>query len=305
MMTWYYLQPVSCSEGRGCLMAIFYYKLKIISRGKGYSAISAAAYRACEKLCNPYDGRIADYARKGGNVFKNILLPTHAPIELYDREKLWGSLEEIEKNKRAQLCREITVALPKELELQEQIKLVQDYCLKNFVDKGMACDINIHDKGDGNPHAHIHLPMRAFDTSSKSIWASKQKKIYMLDESGKKIYDKEKKQYACRTEATNNWGNKENLINWRKSWAQEVNRSLERNNINESIDYRSYHERGIKDVIPQFHEGKKNHMVEETFSLKINQRIRECNIVGATIIKDIALIYKEYNKEEEERNRRR
>jgi ATP-dependent exoDNAse (exonuclease V) alpha subunit len=284
-------------------MAIFYFKLKIISRGRGGSAINAAAYRACEKLYNPYDGRIADYTRKTGNVYQNIILPENAPVEFCNREKLWGSLEEIEKNKRSQLCREITVALPKEFDLDEQIKLVNEYCHKYFVEKGMACDINIHDKGDGNPHAHILLPMRGFDINGN--WKSKQVKIYVLDGNGNKQYDKVKKQYLCRTEVTNDWGSKECLQNWRKNWVQEVNLSLERNNIEARIDYRSYKEQGIQNIIPQYHEGKKHHMVENTFALNINQKIQECNIMGATIIKSINLIYKEFNKEDEERNKRR
>ncbi len=31
----------------------------------------------------------------------------------------------------------------------------------NFTDRGMCADICIHDKGDGNPHAHIMLTMRS------------------------------------------------------------------------------------------------------------------------------------------------
>lgn len=284
-------------------MAIFYFKIHIISRGKGGSAISAAAYRACQELYNPYDGHISDYTHKTGNVYSQIFIPDNTPDCLLNREKLWGSLEAAEKNKRAQLCREVTVALPKELELKEQIKLVNAYITENFLSKGIVCDINIHDKGDGNPHAHILLPMRGIDENGQ--WANKQRKIYTLDEVGNKIYDKEKKQYACRTEPVNDWGNKENLISWRKNWAKEVNHALEQNGIEARIDYRSYKEQGIRDRLPQTHEGKKHHIVEDTFSLNINQQIKECNLLGSIIVEEMALIYKEYTKSEEEQIRRR
>ena len=33
--------------------------------------------------------------------------------------------------------------------------LIRDYCREFFVSKGMIADFAIHDKGDGNPHAHI------------------------------------------------------------------------------------------------------------------------------------------------------
>ena len=47
-------------------MAIYHCSIKIISRGKGKSAVAAAAYRSGEKLVNEYDGAIHDYTRKGG-----------------------------------------------------------------------------------------------------------------------------------------------------------------------------------------------------------------------------------------------
>ena len=37
-------------------MAIYHCSIKIISRGKGKSAVAAAAYRAGEKLTNDFDG---------------------------------------------------------------------------------------------------------------------------------------------------------------------------------------------------------------------------------------------------------
>ena len=36
----------------------------------------------------------------------------------------------------------------------------------------------IHDKGDGNPHAHILLTMRAMDETGK--WLPKSRKVYDL-----------------------------------------------------------------------------------------------------------------------------
>ena len=56
-------------------MAIFHHCIRIVSRGKGKSAIAAAAYRAGEKIKNEYDGIIHDYTRKGGVVHTEILLP--------------------------------------------------------------------------------------------------------------------------------------------------------------------------------------------------------------------------------------
>ncbi len=60
-------------------MAIYHCSIKVISRGKGKSAVAAAAYRAGEKITNEFDGMTHDYTHKGGVVHTEILLPDHAP----------------------------------------------------------------------------------------------------------------------------------------------------------------------------------------------------------------------------------
>ena len=141
-------------------MAIYHLCIKIISRGKGKSAVAASAYRSGEKIKNEYDGIVHDFTRKGGIAHTEILLPQNAPQEFLDRGTLWNSVEKIEKSKNSQLAREIEVALPKESDREKQIELVREYVKENFVKEGMCADIALHDKNDGNPHCHILLTMR-------------------------------------------------------------------------------------------------------------------------------------------------
>lgn len=82
-------------------MAIYHLSIKIISRGKGKSAVASAAYRAGETITNEYDGIPYDYMRKCGVVHTEILLPEHASKEYKDRAVLWNAVEQIEKNKNA------------------------------------------------------------------------------------------------------------------------------------------------------------------------------------------------------------
>jgi len=144
-------------------MAIYHLQIKIISRGKGKSAVAATAYRAGEKIKNEYDGMEHDYTRKGGIVHTEILLPANAPPEYADRTDLWNAVEKTEKAKNSQLARELEIALPKELSLLQNKALVRDYVKTHFVEHGMCADIAIHDTGGGNPHAHIMLTMRPFN----------------------------------------------------------------------------------------------------------------------------------------------
>ena len=59
-----------------------------MSRGKGKSAVAAAAYRSGEKITNEWDGMTHDYTRKRGVVHTEILLPPHAPPSFSDRATL-------------------------------------------------------------------------------------------------------------------------------------------------------------------------------------------------------------------------
>lgn len=113
------------------------------------------------------------------------MLPANAPPEFADRSFLWNSVEKIEKSKNSQLAREIEIAIPHELTRQQQISLVREYVKENFVDNGMCADIAIHDKKDGNPHAHIMLTVRPLNEDG--TWGAKSKKEYILDKDGEKI----------------------------------------------------------------------------------------------------------------------
>lgn len=266
-------------------MAIFHLSVKMISRGKGKSAVAAAAYRSGEKITSDYDGITHDYTRKRGVVMTEILLPRNAPIRFYNRFRLWNAVEKIEKAKNAQLAREVEVSIPKELNFEEGYHLVKEFCNRNFVDKGMIADICFHDKGDGNPHAHIMLTVRPFNEDRS--WGSKQKKVYILDENGEKIYDKKKRQYKCKSVPTTDWNDRGNVEKWRKNWEELCNKYLEKSGHDERIDHRSYERQGLE-ILPTKHLGTAASQMEKR-NIKtdrgetnrhikmVNKMIRFCN----------------------------
>ena len=244
--------PSSPNERNGGdTIAIYHCSIKIVSRGKGKSAVAAAAYRSGEKLTNEWDGLTHDYTKKGGVVHSEILLPAHAPPAFSDRSTLWNSVELSEKSNNAQLAREVEIALPVELSREEQTRLVRDYCSSQFVSKGMVADFNLHDTGGGNPHAHILLTMRPLD--EKGAWLPKSKKEYVLDENGEKIRLPSGR-YKTRKVDLVDWNNRENAEVWRRAWADLANEYLAQNNRPERIDHRSYERQGI-DQIPTVHVG--------------------------------------------------
>ena len=258
-------------------IAIYHCNISIVSRGKGKSAVAAAAYRSGEKITNEWDGMTHDYTRKRGVVHTEILLPPHAPPSFSDRAALWNSVELYEKAGNAQLAREIDAALPIELSREEQIRLVREYCSSQFVSRGMCVDFAIHDTDKGNPHCHIMLTMRPLD--ERGAWAAKSKKEYDLDENGERIRLPSGRYKTHKVDLTG-WNDKGNALLWRKAWADISNAYLERAGSPERIDHRSNAERGI-DELPTVHMGVAACQMEKkgiaTEKGELNRNIQKAN----------------------------
>ena len=258
-------------------IAIYHWNIGIVSRGKGKSAVAAAAYRSGEKLTNEWDGMTHDYTRKGGVVHTEIMLPPHAPPSFSDRSTLWNSVELYEKAGNAQLAREIDAALPIELSREEQIRLVREYCSSQFVSRGMCVDFAIHDTDSGNPHCHIMLTMRPLD--ERGAWAAKSKKEYDLDENGERIRLPSGRYKTHKVDLTG-WNDKGNALLWRKAWADISNAYLERAGSRSRIDHRSNAERGI-DELPTVHMGVAACQMEKkgiaTEKGELNRNIQKAN----------------------------
>ncbi len=145
----------------------------------------------------------------------------------------------------------------------------------------MCCDFAVHDKGDGNPHTHIMLTMRAIDENGK--WLPKCRKVYDLDEHGNRIGE--------HREDTVDWNKKENAEIWRHAWEEKVNEYLEKNNRPERIDMRSYERQGI-DLVPTVHLGpaasEMERRGEETILGTLNRDIVKFNSVRKHLRKALA-----------------
>ena len=283
--------PISSTERRCVFTAIFHCPIQIIQRSQGKSAVAAAAYRSGEKLVNEWDGLTHDYTRKGGVVHVEIMLPSHAPPEFQDRSTLWNSVEQIEKSSDAQLAREIEVALPVELSRSEQLALVRAFVKDNFINAGMCADFAIHDKGTGNPHAHIMLTIRPIKENGK--WGAKCRKVYDLDSQGQRIPDG-KGGWKNHREDTTDWNRRENAEKWRAAWAAYTNQALEAAGRPERIDHRSYKRQGV-DKIPTVHMGPAASQMErrgiQTEKGSINREIAADNKLLKEIKARITRLY--------------
>ena len=228
-----------------------HFDIKIVQRSNRQSAVASAAYQSGERLFSEYDQKQKYYSHKSEIVHTEIMLPPHAPPEYADRNTLWNSAEAQEKQWNSQLARRFVLAIPREIPPEQYAGLIRDYCREFFVSKGMIADFAIHDKGDGNPHAHILLTMRAMD--EKGRWLPKSRKVYDLDKNGERIRLPSGR-WKSHKENTVDWNDRKYAEIWRQGWADTANRYLEANDRPERLDLRSYARQGIEQI-PTVHMG--------------------------------------------------
>ena len=242
-------------------MAIYHFSVKDIGRGKGRSAVACAAYRSGEKLnCERY-GLEQDYTKKTGVEYKKIYAPENAKKELLNREKLWNTVEKVENRKDSNLAREFEIAFPHEINAEQRQEMLDELCQKIVDRHNVVVDAVIHaphtagGSDERNYHAHIMFTGRQLDRKTGDF-AKKRNRDFNKEKSS------------------------ETVTQWRKDFADIVNRQLERIGCDERVSHLSY--KDLKyDLEPTIHEGAKvtelrRQGIETEISLA-NDAIRERN----------------------------
>lgn len=200
-------------------MAIYHFRVQVLSRSDNRSAVFAAAYRAGVKLFDERLGQEKDYTNKRRPLYKTILAPDCAPSWVKERSLLWNAVEAAETRKDAQVARELEFSLPAELSLPRLIELVKGYVTQEFVKLGMIADVAINKPKRGrnklNVYAQVLLTTRYITSAGF----------------GAKNRD---------------WNSKQLLKKWREQWAVHANKALEAAGHKERIDHRSMEEQGIE-----------------------------------------------------------
>ncbi|WP_456275063.1 MobQ family relaxase [Bacillus sp. AK031] len=211
-------------------MAIYHFSVQVISRGKGQSAVAAAAYRSGDRLMDERTGEEKFYQREH-QPDTMILTPSNSPDWVQDRERLWNEVEKSETRINSRLAREINIALPRELNHDQQRELIRNYVQEQFVNQGMIADIAIHRDDKENPHAHVMLTTREMT----------------VEGFGPKNRD---------------WNKKELLEQWREEWTNHANKALEKEGIQDRISHLSHEARGLEQL-PTVHLGYVAHEMEK------------------------------------------
>ena len=269
-----------------------HFSISITSRSRNESAMAGASYYLGQKLYSEYDHEWkyphSDPARVRHT---EVMLPPNAPREYADRQTLWNAVDAAEKSRSAQTARRFVITLPRELTYEQNLALIRAYCQEQFVDKGMICDLYYHDSGNGNPHVHLMLTMRAMDEHGR--WLPKTKTAYVLDENGERVRGATGKWLRERID-TVDWSDQKYAEIWRHEWEVAQNQALEAAGRTERVDMRSFERQGITDLEPQIHLGPEASALEHkgvtTTRGERNREIKRVNAIIRGLQKTIATL---------------
>ena len=220
-------------------MKTVFMRARNIGKSNNKSAIAASAYRSGTQMYDATKDKTYNYSNKKEVVYDTIMLPPNAPPEYQNKQTLWQTIQDNETTSDARYCKDIMIAIPRNLTQEQRVELVNQFLFENFLSKGYICQFNIHDKGDGNPHAHILVSARPLDKNGK--WAEvKSKRVYKLDAQGNKIpiidkkTGKQKIGERGRRMWQREWAKQDpldqasSLADWKKSWRDLCNQVLEK-----------------------------------------------------------------------------
>jgi MobA/MobL family len=217
-------------------MAIYFLNLKSLGRASGSSSVSAAAYRAGERIKDERTGRTYDHSGRQDVLHKEIMLPNQFAAEnmawAKDRSNLWNMAERVEARGVARTAREYLVALPPELSPQARINLVKGFSRELVERYGFALDIAIHAPrnypGSDPRNFHAHLLATTREVTPTGLGAK----------TALEWSDTRRRQHGLGRAVGE-------LLYVRERWAMAANAALEKEHVNARIDHRTLKAQGI------------------------------------------------------------
>ncbi|MBM5832994.1 MobA/MobL family protein [Staphylococcus epidermidis] len=247
-----------------------YFMLRVTNINRATkNIVASASYRSDEAL---YSERTDEKIKFRNHTVKPesmILTPPHAPDWTKDRQRLWNEVDKVEKHnaktKNPRLAKEVLLSLPNDFDREVQTELTKDFIKSEFVDKGMVADISIHRDDMNNPHAHVLLTQRPFN--SDGTWGKKTKTRTQYDENGNAILNKNGNKVR-KQERFADFDFKE----VREHWELKLNYYSEREQSLRRYDSRSFEAQGLEKIaeIP---------LTREEYRLEQNEK-RRCEKEG-------------------------
>lgn len=224
-------------------MAVYFLNLKTFGRSSGSSAVSAAAYRAGERIKDERTGRTYDHTERRDVMHKEIIVPAEFASDAVswarDRTSLWNLAETAESRANARVAREYLVALPVELSPDQRLGLVRGFSQQLSDRYKFAVDLAIHEPrqfpGSDPRNFHAHLLATTREVGIEGLGAKTTLE-----------WNDARRREVGLPPAINE------LLHVREHWAYATNEALHDAHLEVRVDHRSLQQQGI-DREPQPH----------------------------------------------------
>ncbi len=144
--------------------------------------ISKSNNQSCKELSNYQSAYGKKWEHKQQEVVSDhMLFADRVPVDFRDRLAFWDAVEQRETG---QMARAFDVAIPNEFDDRQADETARAMAEQFMRDGLPAVQYSVHFI-DNNKHIHFLIPCRNIDEDGK--WSIKQKKIYSMDENGRKI----------------------------------------------------------------------------------------------------------------------
>lgn len=211
-------------------MATYHLNMKRVKKSKGNSASAKFSYIS---RSNRYKDKSEDL-----QYIESRNMPNFAKG---NEREFWESADLYERA-NACVCREIKIALPRELNLEQQKALIQEFADKHFANVPYTFAIH-NDKDNHNPHSHFIFSERQLDRRTEKL---NEQDFFKRCTPIKDKKTGEVKQIKGGAEKDRKFHQVGLLKDFRKDWADITNKHLAKHGIDARIDHRTLKEQGIE-----------------------------------------------------------
>lgn len=261
-------------------------RISAIKKSKGHSPLRAIAYIQGRKMQNSLSGDEHNFSNKKGVIDTGFLMPLGIETGM-NEEQFYNHLENNSHASTNILAYSSIMSLPSELDINNQKKLVEDFC-KYFTDTYQtAVSFAIHEPDNKkkkrakleeiekhnlpsddddlrmqmqNNHVHLVIPYCKISALTESDLTAKRKKKAIADtfKLGNQVKDFNPIKFGSeiKKDKPDLMNTQQNFLQFmRAEWCRFINNSLELNNRIERYTHKSYKALGLQ-ISATIHEGE-------------------------------------------------
>ncbi len=261
-------------------------RISAIKKSNGHSPLRAIAYIQARKMQNSFSGDEHNFSNKKGVIDAGFLMPLGIETGM-NEEQFYNHLENNSHASTNILAYSSIMSLPSELDINNQKKLVEDFC-KYFTDTYQtAVSFAIHEPDNKkkkrakleeiekhnlpsddddlrmqmqNNHVHLVIPYCKISALTESDLTAKRKKKAIADtfKLGNQVKDFNPIKFGSeiKKDKPDLMNTQQNFLQFmRAEWCRFINNSLELNNRIERYTHKSYKTLGLQ-ISATIHEGE-------------------------------------------------